>query len=109
VDPDAALAEAREIIRELKAETATPEDLDRLAELTDAIDQWLAAGGFLPHRWATAGGLSQGMRYFITWTGEDEDVEIVATGTRDDLHDLITEMQAGQQCWSANMLVEKLG
>jgi hypothetical protein len=31
------------------------EKLERLAELAEALDQWLSDGGFLPRSWAVAG------------------------------------------------------
>jgi hypothetical protein len=56
VDPTANLKEQREIsARILYAEDNTPEsimnDAARLAELVDALDTWIAGGGFLPMRW----------------------------------------------------------
>ena len=105
MDPDAALAELRQLAREHENDP-TPSGI--FAEYVQALDEWLAKGGFLPHRWTAAGGLTQGMRYFVTWTDEDDAMEIVATGTREDLHDLIAAMKAGEQCWSALVLVEKL-
>lgn len=45
MDPNATLAAIREITG--RDEHADPE----LAELVDALDQWLSKGGFLPAAW----------------------------------------------------------
>lgn len=49
MDPDAALAEIRKLIK-LHEEDARG-DYARLLELIDSLDAWLAEGGFLPERW----------------------------------------------------------
>jgi hypothetical protein len=50
MDPDQTLAEIREIL-----EQEIDRDHDRLVELVDALDQWLFAGGYLPHDWKWRG------------------------------------------------------
>lgn len=53
MDPDANLKEQRAILARLDSdETQTPtRDLFRLAELVQALDEWLTRGGFLPAGW----------------------------------------------------------
>ena len=54
MDPNATLARIREIVRALNA-ASPPQDVAplafELAELTEALDDWLSAGGFLPTGW----------------------------------------------------------
>ena len=57
MDPDANLQEQREIIARMNR----PEneggyqgygrDVARIAELAQALDEWLTGGGFLPRQW----------------------------------------------------------
>lgn len=64
MDPNANLKELLEIVHKLQVEwvngdAALPlnyfyDEVDRLLELTEALDGWLANGGFLPTRWAGA-------------------------------------------------------
>ena len=55
MDPDATLAEIREITgKVLNTDLMAHETSDllwRLAELTSALDEWLARGGFKPDAW----------------------------------------------------------
>lgn len=51
MDPNANLAEQREILKRRAEGDDTTEDLERLADLALALDQWLCAGGFLPTEW----------------------------------------------------------
>lgn len=57
MDPKANLEEQRRIIAKLKKEWRSgmgyndPEDVSRLIELSEALDQWLTRGGFLPVAW----------------------------------------------------------
>jgi hypothetical protein len=50
MDPNATLAEMRQLVRLADDTEGTP-DLERLAELAGALDGWLMAGGFLPTTW----------------------------------------------------------
>ncbi len=58
MDPNEALLEQRELIAWLLSDTAKHKDraeyvqkAERLAEVSQALDTWLAKGGFLPDRW----------------------------------------------------------
>lgn len=56
MDPDANLAEQKEIRERITlCQHGTGcncvHDADRLAELGDALDDWIAGGGYLPNRW----------------------------------------------------------
>jgi hypothetical protein len=69
MDPDANLAELREVARAILRtwDACDPDDgsltegqqefiveqANRLAELVEALDEWLARAGFLPMRWRT--------------------------------------------------------
>lgn len=58
MDPNANLAEQRRIIARVLDEDHPIDtdqqhaDLNRLAELARALDEWIHGGGFLPHPWA---------------------------------------------------------
>ena len=54
MDPNANLAEMREITRDILADyqEGTIDDAARLAELIEAMDEWLSEGGFLPGDWS---------------------------------------------------------
>lgn len=55
MDPDANLTEARRVARRVvDNEAPRPEDVERLAELFTAMDEWLTRGGALPRAWASA-------------------------------------------------------
>jgi hypothetical protein len=54
MDPNANLAEQRRIRVRVFAGKGTDADLDRLTELTQALDEWISNGGFLPDAWAAA-------------------------------------------------------
>lgn len=52
MDPNATLRELRDIFTLIKAHRRmTSEQLDHAAELFEALDGWLARGGFLPAAW----------------------------------------------------------
>lgn len=53
MDPNANLAEQRRIFATLTDGTANDRiaRLERLAELAQALDEWLSGGGFLPREW----------------------------------------------------------
>ena len=52
MDPDANLAEARTIVRELLDDDAVARTkAARLAELVEALDLWIGGGGHLPAAW----------------------------------------------------------
>ena len=56
MDPNATLAEARALAAAITAGSLTTQDnavenAERMAELFDALDQWLSKGGFLPRAW----------------------------------------------------------
>jgi hypothetical protein len=53
-DPDANLKEQLDLARQLLDEGMRCEpspEVERLAELVEALDGWLGKGGFLPRRW----------------------------------------------------------
>lgn len=51
MDPNAALAEIRKLTRDVLKGRADEEDIERLAELIEGLDNWLSKGGFLPKNW----------------------------------------------------------
>lgn len=51
MDIEAALIEARALTHRLLNEEGDEGDAGRLAELFEAIDEWLKSGGFLPKSW----------------------------------------------------------
>ena len=55
MDPDANLAEqaklARRILAADDAGDYADHDASRLAELVEALDEWIRRGGFLPQAW----------------------------------------------------------
>jgi hypothetical protein len=51
MDPDANLSEQLMLTELILDGQATPVDANRLAELVQALDAWIANGGFLPGRW----------------------------------------------------------
>lgn len=52
MDPDANLNEQRRVVARILADERVSEgDFYRLAELVEALDQWLQKGGFLPKDW----------------------------------------------------------
>ena len=54
MDPSANLTEARRVAcRVINNESPRPEDVERLAELFTAMDEWLTRGGALPQAWTT--------------------------------------------------------
>jgi hypothetical protein len=50
MDPNATLAEIRALVAAIHSE-ATPERCGDLAELVEALDNWLSKGGFAPDDW----------------------------------------------------------
>jgi hypothetical protein len=61
MDPDAALDELLALLDRMTTlagmhlpPRAMTEDVHRMIELVEALDSWLASGGFLPHRWTPA-------------------------------------------------------
>jgi hypothetical protein len=60
MDPNANLKEQRELTQrimrafdEANSNGIDQEDANRLAELVQALDEWLVKGGFLPESWRT--------------------------------------------------------
>ena len=54
MDPDEALRQLREALKELGRYDDTgvaPNDLDDAVSAFDALDKWLSGGGFPPHDW----------------------------------------------------------
>jgi len=49
MDPDACLDEIRDILRFDRE--WSPDDMQRLADLVRALDEWLSGGGFRPRAW----------------------------------------------------------
>lgn len=54
MDPNAALAEIRDIVGRFNRDGGLVVDA-RLAELIDGLDGWLSKGGFLPDAWTNGG------------------------------------------------------
>lgn len=51
MDPNANLAEQRRIVARFALGKATKADGPRLADLVEALDEWITGGGFLPTPW----------------------------------------------------------
>jgi DNA-binding transcriptional regulator LsrR (DeoR family) len=53
MDPEANLQEQRQIVANIlhHPERRTRGDVQRLAELVEALDQWIVGGAFLPVSW----------------------------------------------------------
>lgn len=52
MDPNATLTEIRELAYRIVEERDSRESTyDRLAELVQALDEWITRGGFLPNDW----------------------------------------------------------
>lgn len=51
MDPDATLAELRELLVQPDPGADADDRLAAMAELVQAMDAWLSAGGFLPAAW----------------------------------------------------------
>ncbi len=49
MDPEANLAEQREIAQRILHASASPQDAERLAELVLALDEWRTRGGYDPY------------------------------------------------------------
>jgi hypothetical protein len=54
MDPDAALAQIRELIvkHQTSSEEMSTSDAAELVELVDSLDEWMTKGGFLPTEWS---------------------------------------------------------
>lgn len=52
MDPNANLAEQRRIVARIFAGEEQDGDAQRLADLANALDEWIAGGGFLPTDWS---------------------------------------------------------
>lgn len=57
MDPDSNLTEQLEIAKDILGAVDHGGDIDeddvaRLAELIESLDEWIRRGGFLPKRWA---------------------------------------------------------
>lgn len=57
MDPNANLAELRRLLASRDDGTADEQitKLERIAELTEALDEWITRNGALPRDWAAAG------------------------------------------------------
>lgn len=52
MDPNACLSEIRKLTEKLQSGHAgADDDIDRLCELIEAMDNWMTGGGFLPTEW----------------------------------------------------------
>lgn len=53
MDPDACLNAIRRVVARIVNDGAVcaTADTERLAELVDALDEWITRGGFLPSAW----------------------------------------------------------
>ena len=65
MDPDANLSSIRilseSILEKCDSDTVIPpDDAIRLAELVQALDDWICKGGFLPHNWAVVAVQTKG-------------------------------------------------
>jgi len=58
MDPEVALAELREIVKEVNDGTVSShtDAMSRMADLFDGLDGWLTNGGFKPLDWRASGG-----------------------------------------------------
>ena len=54
MDPTANIKRFRLLMAQHKSGAGSPEDLEEIAELFEAIDDWLTGGGFPPHQWGFA-------------------------------------------------------
>lgn len=55
MDPNETLRQLRELLSVNRyGEKIYPDDADRARDLFEALDQWLARGGFLPDAWRSA-------------------------------------------------------
>lgn len=54
IDPDSTLRQIRALAAAVLAGTAGDTDAERLADLVEALDEWLHDGQCLPVRWACA-------------------------------------------------------
>ncbi len=51
MDPNATLAEIRQLTKEILDGNGSEYDAARLAELVEGLDNWLSRQGFLPTAW----------------------------------------------------------
>ena len=56
MDPNTALKEIREFVIGQHYKNLGPDEVDRLCEVFDGLDEWLSKGGFLPEDWKGAVG-----------------------------------------------------
>ncbi len=77
MDPDANLEEQLRIIALLNDEGAECADVDdlvlhgeRLAELVQALHEWIAGGGFLPKAWRRRGVTTIPTKLLLPWQKE---------------------------------------
>lgn len=56
MDPDEALAQIRQHVKDILETEKEEDDLDvmRFAELVQGLDEWISKGGFLPQAWKTS-------------------------------------------------------
>ena len=57
MDPEANLEEQRRLVKSINKARDNEQDVDqddihRLAELVEALDEWISRGGFLPSPWS---------------------------------------------------------
>jgi hypothetical protein len=53
MDPNCCLSEMRKLYKRIiDGETLPDNDMDRLAELIESLDDWLVSGGLLPAEWS---------------------------------------------------------
>lgn len=55
MDPNAALAQAREAVKVLQGPGPSGDAEERLCEAFAALDGWITGGGFLPAAWSERG------------------------------------------------------
>mgnify|MGYP001600524621 CR=1 FL=1 len=55
MDPESNMQEQDRIVARARGEEPGEADLDRLQELVEALDDWFAAGGFIPETRTPAG------------------------------------------------------
>ena len=53
MDPNATLAEIRQLVQAVADGDTTNEDALALAAKFDELDEWLSTGGFIPKSWDT--------------------------------------------------------
>jgi hypothetical protein len=73
VDPNATYQEISDILREAGACNARTRDLERLADLIAALDDWIVNGGMLPDAWSQSKRTVWDQKRGVTtqWTGRE--------------------------------------